>query len=55
MLCSEAERSKIIGEINSISNRVAQEQYAKRIKNIISDVKVKTGQDITSILPSKQR
>lgn len=50
MLCSEAERTRMIAEIQAISSKIAQEQYLERLKNIIHDIKVKTGQDVSNII-----
>jgi hypothetical protein len=56
MLCSEAERSKIIAEIYSVSNKVAQEQYIERLKQIINEIRAKTEQDLSEkLLPKKVR
>ena len=50
MLCSEADRVKIIAEIQAISSKVAQEEYHERIKNIVAEIKTKTGQDLSKLL-----
>lgn len=55
MLCSDTERSKIISDIHTVSNKVAQEQYVERLKQIVIDIKEKTGQDISSLLPKKKK
>jgi hypothetical protein len=54
MLCSEEERLKIIAEIHSISNKVAQEQYLERLKQIIHEIHEVTGLDLTAKLVPKK-
>lgn len=56
MLCSEEERSRIISEIHAISNKVAQEQYIERLKQIIHEIHELTGINLTEkLLPKKAR
>lgn len=56
MLLTEAERAKIIEEIHTISNKVAQDQYIERLKQVVHDVKIRTGADLTDkLLPKKTR
>lgn len=56
MLCSNDERNKIISEIHSLSNKIAQEQYLERVKQIVQRIKDQTGIDLSEkLLPKKAR
>lgn len=50
MLCTETERRKIATEIDSVSTKIAQEKYAERAAQVVKEVLVNTGVDISSVL-----
>jgi hypothetical protein len=54
MLTDESDRRKIITEINNLSNKVSQEVYNERIKQVITCVNESTGVDLTNILLLKK-
>lgn len=52
---SDADRHKLVLEIHSISNKIAQDKYNERLLQIITEIKDCTGKDLSHILlPNKK-
>jgi hypothetical protein len=54
MLITEVERTKIVNETDAISSKIAQEKYVERLEQLVKDVLVNTGEDISAIIVPKK-
>lgn len=55
MFFSETEKNKIKDEIQAISSKTAQEQYIIRLKQIIHEIRERTGQDLSDVFLKKMK
>lgn len=49
-MMSETERRKIAVEIDQSSTKIAEEKYAERVAQVVKEVLINTGIDISSVL-----
>lgn len=51
---NDSDRRKIATEINNVSNKIAQQKYLDRVKQLAIDIKTLTQEDISGLLLPKK-
>ena len=55
MFVTEEERTKIVREIHTTANKVVQEKYMERVKQIVKQFYEETGEDISELVVSQTK
>lgn len=53
-MLNDSDRRKIATEINSAANKIAQQKYLDRVKQLVINIKSITQEDISGLLPKNK-